>query len=97
MTIQLCNAKKKNIRLTSRLLDFLIKLILLIAVGLVFYYQIFTKANIDEMSALFLERLKSSSRVPLILALVLVPFNCRFSPQLNFGNTRSRQAVAVGI
>ncbi len=61
--------------MTSRLLDFIIKIILLIAVGLVFYYQIFAKANIDEIAGLFLERFKSSSPVPLILVLLLVPLN----------------------
>jgi len=53
----------------------LIKLILLTAVALVFYFQIFTKAEIDDISTLFLDRLKSSSLFPLILAIFLVPVN----------------------
>ena len=59
----------------SKFLDLLIKLILLIAVGLVFYYQILAKANIDEILVLFLERRQSSSSWPLIFALLLVPVN----------------------
>ena len=61
--------------LTARVLDFLIKLILLCAVGAIFYFQIFQKEEIEELKVLFLERLQSSSPFYLILAMLLVPVN----------------------
>lgn len=90
----------------SRLINLLIKLIFLVLMALVIYYQVFRKENIGEIWGMFVENLGSQPVIWLILPLLLMPVNWgletekwrklihSFAP-LSFG--RAFQAILAGV
>ena len=83
-----------------------VKALLLLGIGLVFYFQIFKRQDIDEISKAFMQALDSASLAWLIAALAFVPINWlaetyKWKMLLNnFGRFSSRKlymAVLAGI